>query len=309
MAGHGFGPHDERESLRVLYKAAEQGITHFDTAGFYGRGMAERLICNVVKHRRKMFFVAAKGGLIWNGQRVEHRASPYELKTQLYESLERLDTDYLDLYQLHWPDPQVPVQESILAMKEFQRQGLIRSWGVCNLTSEDIEKNLTGQKNIPHQVHFNPIHRNDKVLAAGQTCCINCIISPLEQGLLGNTKSSLGKTGISKKDFRNRNPYFSSKEVVSWNNILQFYLSQSKLSKVSLILMWICSQPYVHVVVPGPRTTKQLDEILCFINTVECNDFLSSKTDDTILSTQKVRAYVSSELWVHLCQWPTVDSK
>ena len=301
MAGHGFGPHDEQESLRVLYDAAQYGITHFDTAGFYARGIAEQLIRKVIKNQRETFFISTKGGLVWNGKRVEHNASPFALKKQLYESLKRLNTDYMDLYQLHWPDPKVRIQDSILTLKELQTQGLIRYWGVGNFTSEEVEQYMSEEKNIPHQVHLNPIHSNNNILIAAKTCCINCIISPLEQGLLGTGSSSKGKIGISKRDVRNRNPYFSSQKVMLWNDSLQSYIARSRLSKVSVVLMWICSQPHVHAIVPGPRTRKQVEEIYEFIRTVNCNGFASDDTEDTVLSQIKVRAYISSEVWAHLC--------
>ena len=65
--------------------------------------------------------------------------------------------------------------------------------------------------------------------------------------------------------------------------------------------MWICSQPHVHAIVPGPRTRKQVEEIYEFIRTVNCNGFASDDTEDTVLSQIKVKAYISSEVWAHLC--------
>lgn len=302
MAGHGFGPHDERDSLRVLHETVQHGVTHFDTAGFYGRGIAEQLIQKVIKKHRETFFISTKGGLVWSSQEVEHRACPAELNKQLYESLKRLNTDYIDLYQLHWPDPKVRIYESIFALKQLQRKGLIRYWGVGNLTSEEVKHYLAEEKHIPHQVHFNPIHKNINILSTGKDCCINCITSPLEQGLLGSGRSSQGKIGISKKDFRNNNPYFSSQKVMSWNTDLQSLIEESGLSKVSTVLMWICSQPHVHTIVPGPRKKKQFEEISEFMKKVQYNSLFSQDAnEDTILSEKKVRAYIPTEIWNHIC--------
>ena len=250
MGGEGFGPHDERESLRVLHRAVENNMRHFDTAGFYAHGKSERLIQKITKSERKEFFISSKGGLVWKDRQVEHRASPEELRKQLYESLERLGTDYLDLYQLHWPDPGVPLRESINVLKEFQKEGLIRFWGAGNLTAKQIRDNLLKERNIPHQVHFNPLHQDRAVLKAGRDCCMNCAISPLEQGLLGEDGSSLGKAGIGKKDVRNRNPCFSNSKVMSWNKRLGKLIEQYSVSKVSIVFMWICSQPHVHAILP-----------------------------------------------------------
>jgi aryl-alcohol dehydrogenase-like predicted oxidoreductase len=284
--------------------AAENNIRHFDTAGFYAHGKSEKLLKKIIKANRQEFFISSKGGLVWNGRNVEHRASPEELKIQLFESMERLKTDYLDIYQLHWPDPEVPISKSISALKEFQREGLIRFWGMGNLTEEQVRDNLMDEENIPHQVHFNPLHRNDSVLYSGQGSCINCITSPLEQGLLGNGRSSFGIPGIGKKDFRNRNPYFSDPKVQSWNSSLNYLLKHHFLSKVSLVLKWICSRPLVHAVIPGPRKVEQLTEILAFTSEAEINDLFGGDGNDSILSEEKVQKIIPEEVWQHLCQGP-----
>lgn len=300
MGGEGFGKHDERESLRVLGTAVENNIRHFDTAGFYAHGRSEKLLQKIIKTDRQEFFISSKGGLVWEGREVKHSASPEELRVQLFETLDRLHTDYIDLYQLHWPDPEVPLHESISALKTFQQQGLVRFWGVGNLTEEQVIHNLADEKNIPHQVHFNPVRRNQKILIAGQNCCINCITSPLEQGLLGNGNSSSGISGIGEKDVRRRNPCFTDPEVLKWTGTLDELLKQHSFSKVSLVLMWICSRPHVHAVIPGPRKMEQLNELLAFKADVGKNDLFAIGEDLSILSEDKVRKIVPEKIWQYM---------
>lgn len=300
MGGEGFGPHDERESLKVLNTAAENNIRHFDTAGFYGHGKSERLMQKIIGSDRREFFISTKGGLVWDGKSVKHNASPENLRSQLNESLERLKTDYIDLYQLHWPDPDVPLQESLNALKGFQKEGLIRFRGVGNLTVQQLTDDLAEERNIPHQVHFNPVRRDRSVLKAGEGSCINCIISPLEQGLLGKSKSSMGNEGIGKKDIRNRNPSFSNSKILEWNRVLNELADQYSVSKVSLVLMWICTQPHVHAIVPGPRREEQLNEILHFRSEVEEHDLFASKEGSSILSEDRVNTLIPDEIWEHL---------
>lgn len=300
MGGEGFGRHDERESLRILGTAVENNIRHFDTAGFYAHGKSETLLQKIIKTDRQEFFISSKGGLVWEGREVKHSASPEELKKQLFETLDRLKTDYLDLYQLHWPDPEVPLHESISALKTFQKQGLVRFWGVGNLTEEQVIDHLADEYNIPHQVHFNPVRRNQNILIAGQDCCINCITSPLEQGLLGNGNSSSGISGIGKKDVRRRNPFFADPDVLKWTGKLDGLLKQYSVSKVSSVLIWICSRPHVHAVIPGPRRIEQLNELLAFKADVEKNDLFPEREDAGILSYEKVRKMIPEEIWQHL---------
>ncbi len=304
MGGEGFGPHDERESLKVLHTASEQNLRHFDTAGFYGHGKSEELLSHIIKSDREEYFISSKGGLVWEGRKVAHRASPENLKNQLYESLERLGTDYLDLYQLHWPDPNVPVSESIDALKELKKSGIIRSWGAGNLSEFDIYTYLGGQGNIPHQVHFNPIHRNFAVLHSGEKECINCVTSHFEQVLLLRGQPMAGQEGIGKNDFRNRNPYFSDLKVLVWRKKLNELLLRCPIPKTSVILMWICCQPHVHAVIPGPRKPAQLDEIIRFRKEVEQYGLLSSNDDTSILSREKTSEVVPEDIWNRLSKGP-----
>lgn len=304
MGGEGFGPHDERVSLKTLQSAAENNIRHFDTAGFYAHGKSEELLRKIIKTGRQEYFISSKGGLVWNGNKVRHRTSPGDLKKQLYESLDRLKTDYLDLYQLHWPDPKVPLPESIGALMDFQKSGLIRYWGIGNLSEHDIYNYLSKEKNIPHQVHFNPVHRNFSTLHAGEKECINCIVSPLEQGLLVRGHSLSAQEGIGKKDIRSRNPYFSDLKVLVWLKRLNELITHCPFSKVSLILMWICAQPNVHVIVPGPRKPRQLDEILKFRDKVKNYGLLTTGDENNIISREKAAELIPEDLWKLLSKGP-----
>ncbi len=305
MGGEGFGPHDERESLKVLQRAAEKGIVRFDTAGFYAHGRSEELLSRLIRKDRKGFFISTKGGLIWKERRVLHSASPGSLRVQLYESLERLGTDYIDLYQLHWPDPGVSVRESIDALRDFKSEGLIRYWGVGNLSVTEIRENLSGEREIPHQVHFNPLHRSDEILEAGRDLCLNSIISPLEQGLLTDSPSSRGRSGLTKRDHRRRNPCFHNQAVLEWCVRLRDLCQDAKLPTAVVTLLWIASRPHVHVIIPGPRRVSQIEEILRFRDLLERHRHASN--GEGIISQETLKEILPLRLIRHLETAPSCD--
>jgi aryl-alcohol dehydrogenase-like predicted oxidoreductase len=264
IGGAGFGKSSLGESLNVLNRAYQAGVRHFDTAGFYARGRSEELLAKAFKSTRKSVFISTKGGLVWDGNKVLHQGSPQGLRRSLLGSLKRLQTDYLDLYQLHWPDPTVPLKESVDALKELQQEGLTRFWGVGNLSADEIESAIEKSAGIPHQVHHNPIHKSDLILNAGRTDarCVNCITSPLEQGLLAGGRSAEGLKALGKKDVRHRNPHFHSEKTATWLSRFRTLADASPMPRVSVVLLWLVAKETVDAVIPGPRTVSQWEEIL-----------------------------------------------
>ncbi len=264
LGGEGFGPQDARESRKVLEQAFAGGVRHFDTAGLYAHGRSEALVAKAFRGRRREVFLSSKGGLEWSGSRVLHRGRPADLRRHLETSLRRLNSDYLDLFQLHWPDPAVPIGESLGALRDLRREGLIRHWGCGNLTAKEVKRHIPAGADVPHQVHFNPIHRTDAVLETGaqRRHCLNCAVSPLEQGLLGNGAAATGLAALGKRDLRRRNPCFQDPAVLAWVKKFGELAAAGALPRVPLVLAWILAHPNVHVVIPGPRNTRQLAEVL-----------------------------------------------
>ncbi len=289
MGGEGFGFCDARESAALLDHAFASGICHFDTAGFYAHGKSEKLLARLAGKDRESIFISSKGGLVWHGRNVFHRGSKEALRQSLYESLKRLKTDYLDLYQLHWPDPEVALEESLDALREFQQEGLIRNWGVCNLTARQVERHIAEFSAIAHQVRHNLIHRSDDILQAGkqQERCCNITYSPLEQGLLSNSKSSFGVSWLGKRDFRRTNHYFHSRKVSLWVERLRRLAKERQMPIAVIALAWNLSLKNVHGVIVGPKTVAQL------------NMFLKNRSCLEMERSQLIE-YLGEELWAHL---------
>lgn len=306
LGGEGFGPSDARVSRAVLEKALEAGIRHIDTAGLYAQGKSEALVAKVLARNREEIFVSTKGGLLWEGNDVLHRGSPEDLRRSLVESLERLKTNYVDLFQLHWPDPRIPLTESLDALREFQKEGLIRSYGVGNLTVREITQYIEPDLFLPHQVHFNPIHPSQDILEAGhhRNRCFNCVVSPLEQGLLAHGRGSLGLKALGKRDLRRRNPQFHSEAVSSWLSAYQELTLRCPLPRVSLILLWILAHEEVDVVIPGPRTPEQLDEVLDHSARIRSLSLGLAEGERFSHWAAILRDTIGEKLWALLCEGP-----
>ncbi|OLE71602.1 MAG: general stress protein, partial [Bacteroidetes bacterium 13_1_20CM_4_60_6] len=127
------GNTDLDESIRTIRSAIERGITLIDTAPVYGFGRSEEIVGMALSEGlRDRAVIATKVGLEWRDGKVWRNSSPARIRKEVEESLRRLRTDYIDLYQVHWPDPRVPIKETAGALARLLKEGKIRAIGVSN---------------------------------------------------------------------------------------------------------------------------------------------------------------------------------
>lgn len=142
IGGWMWGGTEEDESIRTILAAFEKGVTFIDTAPVYGFGRSEEIVGRALKRygSRNRVIVATKAGLEWDDKgRVFRNASPLRIRKEVEDSLHRLGTDYIDLYQVHWPDPLVPVEETAAAMAGLLKAGTVRAVGVSNYTPGQMD--------------------------------------------------------------------------------------------------------------------------------------------------------------------------
>jgi aryl-alcohol dehydrogenase-like predicted oxidoreductase len=142
IGGWMWGGSDESEAIKTIRTALDHGVTLIDTAPVYGFGRSEELVGRtIVEHGdRDRVLIATKVGLAWRGGVVYRDASAKRIKTEIEDSLRRLRTSYIDIYQVHWPDPLVPVEETAAALQRLFERGTIRAIGVSNFSTVDIER-------------------------------------------------------------------------------------------------------------------------------------------------------------------------
>ena len=147
---------EESRSLATLEAAFDAGVNFFDTAYSYGYdGESEKMIGRALGHRRDEIVIATKCGLHWENRRQAKDASPDTLRRECDESLRRLNTDRIELYYLHAPDPVVPVPESAAALKQLMEAGKILSVGVSNFNVQQLEEFAAVCPIAAYQPHFN----------------------------------------------------------------------------------------------------------------------------------------------------------
>ncbi|SFM46291.1 Predicted oxidoreductase [Ectothiorhodospira mobilis] len=143
IGGWMWGGTDDETSIRTVHAALDQGINLIDTAPVYGFGKSEELVGEAIRRRgkRDQVLIATKVGLEWTpDEAVFRNASAGRIRTEVEDSLRRLQTDYIDLYQVHWPDPVTPVEETAEAMARLLQEGKIRAVGVSNFSPAQMER-------------------------------------------------------------------------------------------------------------------------------------------------------------------------
>ena len=137
--GKDWGETAEKEAQETLQTALDNGINLIDTAPIYGAGLSEERVGRALKGRRSQVLLATKCGISLHDGRPDHDLHPKSIVAECENSLRHLQTDYIDLYQIHWPDPKVPLADSLGALVQLQKQGKIRSIGVCNFSIEQLK--------------------------------------------------------------------------------------------------------------------------------------------------------------------------
>ena len=140
IGGWMWGGADDAASVATLRGAIERGINLIDTAPVYGFGHAEEMVGQALQGIRDQAVIATKAGLEWAGEGVRRNSSPARIRREVEDSLRRLRTDRIDLYQIHWPDPQVPIEDTARTLQDLQREGKILAVGVSNYSPEQMDQ-------------------------------------------------------------------------------------------------------------------------------------------------------------------------
>ena len=268
IGGSMWGGTDEQEALETIRAALEHGITLIDTAPAYGLGRAEELVGRALAQygKREQVFIATKVGLEWRGAQLFRNSSRARIMKEIDDSLRRLQTDYIDIYQVHWPDPLVPIEETAAAMQQLYKQGKIRAIGVSNYSLEQM--NLFQQAAPLHtaQPPYNLFERDVErdVLPYCRTHRISTLTyGSLCRGLLSG-KMKLD-TEFQGDDVRKIDPKFQPPRYAQYLKAVERLdrFAQENYGKrvLELALRWTLDQPFVTAALWGARHPSQLTPI------------------------------------------------
>ncbi|KHE92505.1 MAG: aldo/keto reductase [Candidatus Scalindua rubra] len=153
----------EEHSIRSIKKAIDLGINFYDTAPVYGFGYSEELLGRALQSKRKDVIIATKCGLVWKKEdlkAIRKRATRESILEEIDLSLKRLRTDYIDLYQVHWPDESTPIEETMNTLLQIQKEGKIRYIGVSNYSVDQMKESLNYGQIVSLQPMYSMLERD-----------------------------------------------------------------------------------------------------------------------------------------------------
>lgn len=260
----GFGPADDSESVAAIHRALDVGITLLDTAMSYGAGHNERLIARALADRRgddRHVQIATKFGIVRGDGGVRLDAHPDRVRGYCVQSLRRLGAEVVDLYYLHRVDPSVPLAETIGAMAELVREGLVRHLGVSEVTPAQLTQAAAVHPITAVQFEWSLLWREAErdLIPAARALGIGLVpYSPLGRGLL---TAAVGHEAIAVSDYRAGDPRFQGENLernLQQVEALRPVASGLGLSPGQLALAWLLAQGDDVVPIPGSRRTDRV---------------------------------------------------
>jgi len=273
-----WGQTNVNDAIHAMQAGIANGMTTIDTAPVYGKGLSEEIVGKAIANQpRDRIQILTKFGMRWDLNKgsfgfdsSDNSGNPISIykyagkESVIYEceqSLKRLKTDYIDLYQIHWPDASTPIAETFEAVNQLIKEGKIRYAGVSNFNSSQMQEALEVCPIISNQVPFSMINRTiqEDVVPFCESHEIGILAySPMERGLLtGKIKNS---NHFDEGDHRLKHPHFQPEFINNTHKFLQQIkpiADKKNCTLAQLVLAWTIFQPNITIALAGARNDQQ----------------------------------------------------
>ena len=268
IGGLDWGMVPDEVAISTCLSAVERGINLIDTAPIYGHGRSEEIVGKAMREhgRRDAFFIATKAGLEWNQHGVFANSTETRLRQEIEDSLRRLGTDYIDLYQIHWPDTLIPIAETAALLAGFQREGKVRALGVSNFSVAQMQEFRSVAPLASDQPPYNIFDR--QIDAAILPWCASSGVAVLTWSSLCRSllagRVQRGMT-FDPQDIRRVDPKFQeprfSEYMTAVERLAVFARQRYGKSVLELAARWVLDRPGISVALWGAKRPGQLDAV------------------------------------------------
>jgi aryl-alcohol dehydrogenase-like predicted oxidoreductase len=272
MGGGGWkfswGDQDDQASVAAIHAGLDAGINWIDTAAIYGHGHAEEVVGRAIKGRRDQVIVATKCGRVWEGESREigRRLKRESVMAEVDRSLARLGTDVIDLYQIHWPEPDEDIEEGWAAVADLVKAGKVRYAGVCNFSVAQLERVQPIHPVTSLQPPYSMLRREIEadIIPWCEAHRVGIVAySPMQAGLLSGRFTKVRAASLAPDDWRGKHPFFQEPQlsaILAKVDRLRPIASRLNITVAELALAWVLRFPVVTSAIVGARSPEQIEE-------------------------------------------------
>jgi aryl-alcohol dehydrogenase-like predicted oxidoreductase len=264
---YAWGPQDDKESAAAIIRALEVGINWIDTAAVYGLGHSEEVIGQVLKEVKERPIVATKCGITWDSSgKINRWVDGAQVQREIEASLKRLKVDVIDLYQVHWPNPDEKIEEVWAEMARVVEQGKARYIGVSNYNVSQMRRIMPIRQVASAQSRYSMIHRdieNDLLPFCDENRIGVVCYSPMGKGLLTGKMTAERIAALAPDDHRRNDPDFKEPMLGAHLKLVQELTSISARNGrtlAELALAWVLRRNEVTSAIAGARRADQVEE-------------------------------------------------
>ncbi len=274
VAGGGYqfniGEQDDQDLISLIHRALDLGVNWIDSAPVYGLGHAEEMIARALKGKRGQVFLTTKCGIIWEagGENIHGCLKADSIRREVEQSLRRLDTDVIDLYQVHWPNPNIDLEEGWAAIAALVQEGKVRYAGASNFSVEQLQRVQVIHPVASLQPPYNLFQR--EIEQELLTFCADNQIglipySPLRVGLLSGKFTLDRWLNLPKDDWRLQyDDYREGRFQINLQFIdeLRLIVARNGWSVSQVAIAWVLRRPEITSAIVGARRPAQLEETI-----------------------------------------------
>lgn len=264
-----WGAQDDGDSIKAIHEALDAGVNWIDTAAVYGLGHSEEVVARALEGERNRPYLFTKCSMVWNQRNeVGHRLKADSIRLECEASLRRLRVDAIDLYQIHWPNPDEDVEEGWTAMAGLQSEGKVRHIGVSNFDVAQMERAQAIAPITSLQPRYSLVHREfeEDVLPFVARENIGVIAySPMASGLLTGAMTRKRIASLPADDWRKRHNDFNDPKLSHTLELVDVLRSIGKRhgrSPGEVAIAWVLRDPVVTGAIVGARRPEQVREIV-----------------------------------------------
>jgi aryl-alcohol dehydrogenase-like predicted oxidoreductase len=270
---YGWGAQDDSESISAIHAALDQGINWIDTAAIYGLGHSEEVVAKALKNRPSKPYIFTKCSLVWDEQRkVSNSLKAESVRLEVEASLRRLQVDVIDLYQIHWPNPDPEIEEGWAEMAKLQDEGKLRWIGVSNFNVEQLKRCQAISPVTSNQPPYSLINRDieAEILPYCAQHSIGPInYSPMASGLLTGAMTAERAAALPADDWRSRESDFQQPRLARHLQLVDLLREMGQAhgrTPGEVAIAWTLHHPAVTGAIVGARSPKQIEGIIGALN-------------------------------------------